>query len=416
MTKENYLKRQQKLLDTLPDNSLVILFSGIAHKASADSEYPFQVNTNFYYLTGIKQENSAVLLAKIDQERYAYLFIDQIDEHKEKWTGRKLKPEQAVDISGIESVLFSQHLESKVAATLGEKSTYGTIETVFLDLEPELYIGKKITTEEYQVDLLSKYKIKIENVFPYLAKMRMIKDDAEIKALKESIRLTNKALQILMKSIKVDMYEYQVANLFEYVIKEQKAVLSFPTIAASGANATILHYPDLKNKLQDGHLLLLDLGARLDNYNADISRTFPVTGVFNPLQRQIYEIVLAANKAVIGFIRPGLTIAELQSFTIEFMGPRLVEAGLMANKEELSKYYYHNVSHHLGLDTHDQALREMKLEPGNVITVEPGLYFANYGIGVRIEDNVLVTKSGAINLSSEIIKEIEDIERAMKRK
>src|SRR5690606_27397946 len=140
-------------------------------------------------------------------------------------------------------------------------STYGMIEHVFLDLEPELYIAKKVTTEEYKIELEKKFKHPVENIFQDIVKLRMIKSEDEVKALKESIKLTNKALQLLMKSIKDGMYEYQIANQFEYIIKDQRAKLSFPTIAASGKNATILHYPDLDSKMQDGHLLLLDLGA-----------------------------------------------------------------------------------------------------------------------------------------------------------
>ena len=415
MEAKNYIKRREQLLKSLPDNSVLILFSGIAHKASADSEYPFQVNTNFYYLTGIKQENSSLIIAKIDQEQFVYLFIDPFDENKEKWTGRKLKVEDATKISGIKSILFSDHLESKVDDLFAKTSSYGDVEHVYLDLETELYIAKKYTTEEYKIDLEQKYGIKIENIFTDIVKMRMVKDDDEIKALKQSINLTNKALNAIMKSLKEGMYEYQVANSFECVSKDQKARLSFPTIAAYGKNATILHYPDLDSKIKDGHLLLLDLGANLTGYCADISRTYPVSGSFNILQKQIYEIVLAANKAVIDYIRPGLSLAELQAFTIEFMANRLLEEHLIDTKEEISKYYYHNVSHHLGLDTHDQSLRELKLVPGNVITVEPGLYFAKYGIGIRIEDNIVVTESGALNLSSDIIKEVKDIEKFMNR-
>lgn len=415
MEAKNFIRRREQLLRNLPDKSVVILFSGIAHKASADSEYPFQVNTNFYYLTGIRQENSALVLAKIDQEQFVYLFIDAFDELKEKWTGRKLKAEEASVQSGIKSILFSDHLESKVDDLLNKTSSYGDVNHLFLDLEPEQYIAKKYTTEEYKIDLEKKYKVTVEDVFNYIIKMRMVKDEDEIKALKASIALTNKALNGVMKSIKDGMYEYQVANVFECIIKDQKARNSFPIIAAYGKNATILHYPDLDSKIKDGHLLLLDLGANLTHYGADISRTYPVNGVFNIMQRQIYSIVLAANKAVIEFIRPGLTIAELQAFTIEFMATKLLEERLIENREEISKYYYHNVSHHLGLDTHDQSLRELKLVPGNVITVEPGLYFAKYGIGIRIEDNIVVTESGALNLSSDIIKEIKDIEKFMKR-
>ena len=185
--------------------------------------------------------------------------------------------------------------------------------------------------------------------------------------------------------------------------------MGFSTIAATGDNAVILHYPDLNTKLVAGELLLLDLGGHNNMYTADISRTVPVNGKFTPLQITIYEIVLACNKAVIDFIKPGKTIADLQNYTREFLKERLVKAKLMDKDEDISNYYYHGVSHHLGLDTHDPADRALPLEKGNVITVEPGLYFAKYGIGVRIEDNVLVTEKGSENLSISIPKEIKEI-------
>jgi Xaa-Pro aminopeptidase len=165
--------------------------------------------------------------------------------------------------------------------------------------------------------------------------------------------------------------------------------------------------------INDGDLVLFDLGAKADLYCADISRTYPANGKYSSLQKTIYETVLTANKNVIAMIKPGLTLKDLQDYTIGFYQKELMRLGLIDNPEEVKDVYYHNVSHHLGIDTHDVSDRSLPLEAGNVITVEPGLYFKKYGIGVRIEDDVLVTETGSENLSKEIIKEVADIEKAI---
>lgn len=269
--------------------------------------------------------------------------------------------------------------------------------------------------DAFKEELLEKYPhLTIENIYHQIIALRMVKSPLEIAAIRRAISFTNTGLKAMLTQLKPEMYEYQATALFEYVIFDRHySKPAFATIAASGKNATILHYPTPNDKMKDGQLLLLDLGATHDFYRADISRTYPVNGTFNPLQRAIYQIVLDCNKAVIDLIKPGLTLFDLQKFTIDFLTERLLDEGLLQNKDEISKYYYHSVSHHLGLDTHDPADRQKPLAPGNVITVEPGLYFHEYGIGVRIEDDVLVTEKGSENLSKAIIKEVKDIEKAL---
>ena len=412
-----YKKRREKLINEIKDHSMVLLFSGEHLIATSDQNYPFIINKNFFYLTGLDVSEATLLLVKIDQEIYEYLFIEEFNELREKWTGKMLRPNEATEISGIRNILYSSQIDSKIDELIATKSSYGEVNHVYIDHKHKFLCASQ-THEELVTYLKRKGKkgLEIIDVYPLLIRQRMVKDDHELELIKKSIKLTNNALKMVLDNLRPGLHEYQIRAMFEYVIRVKNAEIAFDTIVASGPNATILHHVDLSNRLRDGQLVLLDCGASIDKYKADISRTYPVNGVFNPLQKQIYEIVLAANKAVINFIRPGRTIAELQAFTQEFFKARLEEEKLLKEGEEVKQYYYHNVSHHLGLDTHDPALHDIPLEEGNVITVEPGLYFAKYGIGIRIEDDILVTKNGATNLSAEIKKEINEIETLIAKK
>ncbi|MFZ9703892.1 MAG: M24 family metallopeptidase, partial [Bacilli bacterium] len=186
--------------------------------------------------------------------------------------------------------------------------------------------------------------------------------------------------------------------------------LAFDTIIASGKNAVVLHYPNPKDKIIDGALVLCDLGASTQQYRGDITRTYPANRKFNPLQKQIYEIVLKANQMIIQMAKPGLRIVDLQQAALKFLADAAVKEGLIKTPEDIGQLYYHNIGHHLGLDTHDPISRELPLEPGCVITVEPGLYIKELGIGVRIEDNILITEKGCENLSIDIPKSVEELE------
>ena len=197
-----------------------------------------------------------------------------------------------------------------------------------------------------------------------------------------------------------------------------RAPLAFSTIVAGGKNATCLHYPyeQQNDALKDEDLVLFDLGFSYEGYSADISRTFPVSGKFDDLQKKVYSAVLGCNKAVIAYAKPGLTLRDLQAYATEYLKKECIRLKLMGPDDDIRNYYYHSVSHHLGLDTHDISDREKPLQNGNIITVEPGLYFAKYGIGVRIEDDVLITLDGSVVLSKNIVKEIDEIDKMMFRR
>lgn len=413
---QEIIERREKLYEFMKDNSALILYAGVAKKKSADETYDFCVNRNFYYLTGIKQEGSIFFVAKQDGIIKEYLFISEYDELKEKWTGKRITVDEARDASGIDNVLYLNAFESELDLILKKKdSAFERISTIYFDLEPENIIDGFKTVEETKEIIRMNYPwLEAEDIYSKIVSLRMVKSKDEVAELKEAINKTSIGLKNILKKIRPGLYEFQLSSLFYYTIQDYDfSELSFPTICASGVNATCLHYPTPVAKIKDGDLVLFDLGSQNNFYCGDISRTYPANGKFSQLQRTIYSIVLECNKLIIDTIKPGITIKELNDIATNFMAKECVKAGLIENESEIRKYYFHSIGHHLGLDTHDPADRNLPLVPGNVITDEPGLYFKELGIGVRIEDDVLVTEDGSYCLSGSIIKEIDDIEKAL---
>ena len=412
--------RRRKVFDQMKDNSIAIFFSGVSKVASEDEYLPFVVNNNFFYLTNIKQEHSALLLIKSIGERRTYLFIDPYSELKEKWTGKRLTNDKAQMLSDIKNIYTTDNFETMLSLALAdENNQYGNIDCIYLDQgSPE----QKLKEDFFMKDLIMKLTLdytgkEIVDIYPIMRDLRMVKSSAEIDNLMKAIDKTNKGISNMLNKLTPGMYEYQLADIFEmYGRQLERSSLAFDTIVAAGKNATCLHYPTQDDTIKENELVLFDLGYNHEGYSADISRTFPVNGKFEGLQKTVYEAVLACNKAVIEMAKPGLTLKELQDFTVEFLRKECIKLGLMDANDDIRNYYYHSVSHHLGLDTHDIADRNKPLEKGNVITVEPGLYFAKYGIGVRIEDDVLITLDGAVALSKNIAKEVYEIENLMRNR
>jgi Xaa-Pro aminopeptidase len=232
--------------------------------------------------------------------------------------------------------------------------------------------------------------------------------------MQKAIDITRDGLKDIMKVLEPGVFEYQLESTFTHSIKMNGADRnSFPTIAASGGDGVILHYVENDKKIEDNVLVLLDLGAQYKEYAADISRTYPSNGKFSSRQKEIYDIVLKAQAATIEIMKPGAKFSVLNETCKKVLTEELTSIGLIKTEEELSKYYYHGVSHFLGLDVHDLGDRDIVLEEGMVLTVEPGLYIAEEQIGIRIEDDILITKDGNRNLSIDIVKTTEDIESFM---
>ena len=413
--------RRNKLFESLPDNSVALVFSGVSKISSEDSFFPFLANRNFFYLTGIEQENSVLMLIKCPGERKEYLFLEEHNELKERWTGKRLSYDEASEISQIANIYSVNNFETMLSMALSkENNTYGEINNLFLDLSDELKIKNNLSTQLYGNQLLEQYPyLKIENIYPLIVELRLVKSEEEINQLIEAINCTGIGINDLLNNLRPGVVEHELADRFEFYGKTHgRKELSFETIIGSGVNSTTLHHPikQQTRAIEMDELVLFDLGYKHNGYCADISRTYPVSGRFSDKQRQVYEAVLACNLAVINFVKPGLSLYDLQQYAISTLREECLKRHLIKDGDDILKYYIHNVSHFLGLDTHDVGDRKRPLQPGNVITVEPGLYFVEEGIGVRIEDDVLVTETGAVCLSKGIKKELSDIERLLKNR
>ena len=413
--------RREKLFELLPDNSVALVFSGMAKVKSEDEDYPFFANRNFFYLTGIEQENSTLMLIKCPGERKAYLFLDEYNELKERWTGKRLSFDAASEISQIENVYSNNNFDTMLSMALAkENNIYGEVKNLFLDLSDELKIRPNQSTQLYRDELQQQYPhLNFENVHPLIIELRLVKSESEIADIVEAINVTNIGINDMLKNLHIGLVEHELSDRFEYYGKTHgRRELAFEPIVASGVNATILHHPTTQQTkaIEADELVLFDLGYSFNGYHADISRTYPVSGTFTDRQREIYLAVYNCNLAVIDFIKPGLSLLDLQDYAIKTLKIECLKRGLIENEDDIYKYFIHSVSHFLGLDTHDVGTKDRKLVAGNVITVEPGLYFVEDGIGVRIEDDVLITETGAVCLSNRIKKELSDVERLLKNR
>lgn len=414
MNKEFFINNRKKLGEYINDNSLLVLFSGQAPQKSADENYPFLPNMNFYYNTGLNREKFILVISKINGKIEEKVYIEKPNPDIEKWIGKRMRKNEVKEISGIDNIMFIDDFESHIASILIRED----INNIYLDMEKRRWEGNIKEASIFASKIRDKYPfIDIKNIYHKISDMRTIKTKEEVESIKEAINITNEGIKSLMKNAKAGIFEYQLESYFDFTIKTNGAKdFAFKTIAASGKNATVLHYEDNNSNIKDGDLILFDLGAKYNHYSADISRTFPVNGTFTPRQKEVYEAVLKAEVDTINKVKPGMTLKELNDFTKGILIEEAKKLGLIENDDEITKYYYHSVSHYMGLDTHDVGSYSKKLEPGMVITVEPGLYIEEEGIGIRIEDDVLITEDGCENLSKDIIKTVEEIEEFMKNR
>ena len=402
---------RKKLYNDMKDNSVAVLFSGRAPKKIGDENYQFTPLRNFYYMTGLDRQNMIILMYKNGDICETTVFIERYDEVKAKWVGAVMLPSEVLKISGIENVSYIDEFNEVFASVMFNKR----IENVYMDFEnrdfeiwgESMPLAEKIKMNYPYVNFI--------NVYNIIAEFRMIKEGCEAEKIEKAIDITKKGIYAMMRNSKAGMYEYEIEAYFDFELKKNGVKdFAFKSIAASGKNATVLHYSDNNCKTKDGDLILFDVGAQWEYYNGDITRTFPVNGKFTKRQREIYNIVLEGQKKVIEAIKPGLEFKRLNEILKEHYAIELKNIGLIKNDEDVSRYYYHSVSHMLGLETHDAGRHnEGILKEGMVFTVEPGLYIPEEETGIRIEDNVIVTKDGCRVLSKDIIRTADEIESFM---
>lgn len=399
-----HIERRKRLAQSLDDNSVVILFSS----DNASSEAKFNVNRNFYYLTGIDAKSEILLISKINNEVKETLFILPYDEVMAKWVGGRLKANEVKELSGIEDIKYEEEFDDFIINIIANNQV-----KLVLDMEDKEDVLVS-HAQNFANEITDIYEdVEIDDVFRHMAALRLIKDDYEISCLKVAIDITKNGIEAMMKNIKPKMSEMEIEGIFDLELKKNLCnETSFKTIAASGVIGTILHYSDNNSIMEDGEMLLQDLGATYKHYCADITRTYPVNGVFTPRQKEIYNIVLNAQKLVEENAKPGMSIKGLQQLVVNYYASELPKHNLTG---KISDYYYHGVSHQIGLDCHDlDGGMGNILKPGMVISNEPGLYIEKEKIAIRIEDDLLITDNGCINLSREIIKDPDKIEEFMK--
>ena len=414
MKVETLQARRENLASQITDGSIVVLLSGTAPKRTADQFYEFAVWRNFLYFTNIDKPKMAYVMKKSGGTVQNFLFVDEVPELEEKWSGVRMRKNVASEISGI--ALENVFSFNELRAIIGKWMASEALENAYLDFDRTSYNHPDTEQIVFAKELGEKYPhLNLRNVYMMIATMRRVKSEEEITNIRKATTITQLGIEAMMKAAKPGMKENEIEAYFDFTVKSAGARdKAFHTIAAAGANATILHYEDNNANANDGDLILFDLGAAWSNYSSDISRTFPVNGRFTPRQAEIYQAVLDVEKATIEKIKPGVKMSELNAFAKQALTDACKKLGLIIKDEDVANYYYHTIGHSLGLDTHDVGGREFTLEPGVVITIEPGLYIAEESIGIRIEDDILVTESGYENLSQGIIKEIADIEAFMK--
>ncbi|MGL4990912.1 MAG: aminopeptidase P family protein [Sarcina sp.] len=404
-------KNRENIINRIKDDSIVIMLAGEAKYKSADEKYHFTPNRHFYYLTGIAEEKDVLLMKKINDVASETLFISEPDEVMAKWVGATLTNEEAKEISGVEDISYL----GSFLNTLNGILTSGDVKNVYLDLERRGFYEAEREGNLLAHKLRERYpQINIKDIYNEVSELRLRKNEDEIEEMKKAVKVTKEGIELLMKNSKSGMKEYELEAYFDFHLKQSGVSdFAFKTIAAAGVNASILHYHENNSVMNDGDLILFDLGAQMNYYNADVSRTFPVNGKFTERQKQVYNAVLDVNESIIAMMKPGISMTDINNAANDMIAQKCIDLSLIEKKEDFRKYYFHSIGHSLGLDTHDVGKRGVVLEEGMVFTVEPGLYIPEENLGIRIEDDILITDDGNINLTKDIIKSVEDIEKFM---
>jgi len=411
---ETYSKRRKRLIENMPEEFLIVVPPSTSKPTSADGHYPYTPNLNLVYLTGIDQPRSwLVIHRRKSMDVNENLFIDAYDETHAKWIGSVLTKEEATERSGIEKISFNSTVENWIDRII---IRWG-IENVWVDYPVAGVTGISGRRLEFANRLRSSYpQLKFGRLSGDIFRLRMVKEPEELETMKEAIGITRKGFIRALKTLRPGMleYEFEAELLYEFM-KNGEKIPAFPAIVAGGSRATCLHYADNDKALEDGTMVLLDFGARKDYYNADISRTFPVNGKYTGRQRELVEMVIDVQEEAIRLLRPGKLHSEWNSEVKEYYTGVLMKKGIIEKEEDIDKYYYHNIGHHIGLDTHDENVISDELKAGMVLTVEPGFYSEEDGIGIRIEDDVLIGKKKNTVLSADIPKFPDEIEAIMRK-
>lgn len=422
LPKELYIENRKRFMASLKPGSTAFFNANDEMPRNGDGNFPFRQNSDLFYLSGIDQEQTLLVISPdcpLPQYREV-LFLRKTNEHIAVWEGHKYTKEEARAASGIQTILWLEEMEPAITIIMNH------CETVYVNPNENDRLSTVVPYRELRFisELKSKYPAhQYERSGPVMARLRSIKVDAEIKAMSVAMSITEKAFRRVLEFTRPGVMEYEIeAEIIHEFIRSRATGHAYSPIIASGKNACVLHYNDNNQECKDGDVILMDFGAEYANYAADLTRSIPVNGKFTSRQRDVYNAVLRVMKAATKMLVPGNTIEKYHREVGLVMEQELIGLGLL-NKDEVAKqnpeaplykkYFMHGTSHFLGLDVHDIGDRYSPMQAGMVFTCEPGIYIPEEGLGIRLENDILITEKGQIDLMATIPLEADEIESLM---
>lgn len=414
MKKEFHMGNRARFYESMENNTLLALFSGVELRKTNDEYCPFFADRDFVYMTGIEQKNSILLAGKdAGGKVWERLYILPSDPMAERWTGRRLKAQEVEALSGIGDIRRTDSFETEFHRLATEGSYGGLYLDLFrmspADVDKPSHGFLKRTRTEYPY-------LRILNANTPIRQMRTIKQPEEIAATRQAEEITKAGILAMMRASKPGMWEYQYKAEFDRALGQfGPQGPGFPSIISAGANNFCIHYYSYTGQAQDGDMVLNDVGAQFDNHITDVSRGWPCNGRFTDRQRLLYECALATSNHMFSIIRPGMKMADVDRTIRSYNAQLLKDAGVLKSVDEIGTYMWHGGAHHVGYDVHDAIATPEILAPNMIFCVDVGIYHEEWGIGFRVEDNCLVTEDGCENLSAGIPRTISDIEDIMGR-
>ena len=422
INKDLFIQNRERFKKQMKSNSIAIFNSNDEMPRNGDANYDFKQNSDLFYLTGLDQEDCMLVLfpdCPIPAYREA-IFVKRSNETIEVWYGHKYTFDEAREVSGVANVFWFDEFESMMKATIN------MAENIYLNLNENDRAGNAAPYKDlgFASEMRHKFPLhKFERSAPIMQRLRSIKSPIELEIMNTAIGCSEKMIQRVLKFVKPGVKEYEVeAEVIHEFIRNGASGHSFHPIVASGPNACILHYIDNSGVCKDGDLLLLDTGADYANYASDMTRTFPVNGRFTKRQKEVYNAVLRVMKEAMKMLKPGVLLMEYHNQVCQVMEKELVDLKLLTmddiknqnpNWPAFKRYYMHGTSHFLGIDVHDVGMRYEPMLPNMAFSCEPGIYIKEEGIGIRIENEVLITEKGCLDLMAHIPVEADHIEEIM---
>jgi len=421
--KKLFIQNRKRFAKQLENKSIAVFNSNDIMPTSADGTHGFIQQTDLLYLSGIDQAESTLVICPDarEEKNREFLFVKETNPKIALWEGHKYSKDEARAVSGIKSVYWNHEFEDVFIPLVFES------DNIYLNTNEHLRADRNVQTRDARflrwcrkLFPLHRYR----RLAPIMHDLRAVKSKPEVELIKKACSITDNTFRRLLGFIKPGVWEFEIeAEIYHEFIRNRSRGPAFQTIVASGADSCTLHYVKNDKQCRDGDLVLIDFGAEYANYAADLTRTVPVNGKFSKRQKDVYNAVLKVQKAAIKLLKPGKTIDDFSREVGKVMEAELIRLKLLkvaevrkqsADQPLYKKYFPHGTSHHLGLDVHDYGNRYRKFEPGMVFTCEPGIYINDEGIGVRIENDILITKEGPVDLTGGVPREADEIEALMR--